>query len=80
MKLLIFLLMTSSFAWSKPTHINFNEALLQDVQTDIRKDEDKFKAEPNRGPASVEQVEVDPIIKEELKIDKHNRQIGPKNW
>jgi hypothetical protein len=80
MKLLILLLMTSSFAWSKPTHINFNEALLQDVQTDIQRDEDKFKAEPKRGPASVEQVEVRPTFKEEPKIDKHNRQIGPKNW
>lgn len=80
MKFILCMLMASSFAWSKPTQINFNEALMEDVQADIQKDEERFRSDVRRGPASVEEVEVKPFIDEESKIDKKDRQIGPRSW
>lgn len=78
--ILCLLVASSSIAWSKPTKINFNEALMEDVQADIQKDEERFRNDVRRGPASVEEVEVKPFIDEESKIDKKDRQIGPRNW
>lgn len=75
--LLIFALMTS-FAWSKSIK-DFNKALYEAANEEIKKDQDKFKKPTGRGPASVETV-TEPKIEEELKIDKNVRQIGPKTW
>lgn len=79
MKIILCLLLASPFIWAKSTKINFNEALIQDVEKDIKKDDEKFKTDIGRGPASVE-VEKVPTVKEEFKIDKNVRQIGPDRW
>ena len=60
---------------------DFNKVLIQNVQKDIRNNNDEqFKAKPvSRGPASVEANEN--TIQEDKKIDKMNiRQIGPNKW
>lgn len=79
MKIILCLLLASPLVWAKSTKINFNEALIQDVEKDIKRDDEKFKTDIRRGPASVE-VEKLPTVKEESKIDKNVRQIGPDRW
>jgi putative lipoic acid-binding regulatory protein len=64
---------------------DFNKALIEDVQKDIKQDNDydlKTKESITRSPASVESVEESRSeeIEEESKIDKSFRQIGSKNW
>lgn len=75
---LFFCILMTSVAWSKAT-INFNQALTEDVQNEIKNDEDKFKRPVMRGPASVGPGTVEEI-KEPSKIDKNVRQIGHRNW
>lgn len=75
--LLCSLVLVSSVAWSKTT-INFNQALQEDVQKEV-KDDEKFKKEASRGPASVE-TEHEQVIDEPSKLDKNVRQIGPNKW
>jgi hypothetical protein len=64
----------------------FNKALIEDVQKDIKQDNDydlKTKESITRSPASVESVVEESRskeIEEESKIDKSFRQIGSKNW
>lgn len=66
-------------AWAKTT-ANFNQALTQDLQREIRKDDEKFKKKALRSPASVE-TEHAPVIQETPKLDKNIRQIGgPDKW
>ena len=72
-------LLLSSFAWAKEPRKNFNKALMEDVKSDIRKDEDKFRVRPSRGPASVV-PEVVPIPHKESPIEKKDRIIGPERW
>lgn len=79
MKIILCLLLASPFVWAKSTKINFNEALIRDVEKDIKHDDEKFKTDIRRGPASVE-VEKIPAINEKSKIDKNVRQIGPDRW
>jgi hypothetical protein len=69
--------LVSANSWSQ-TIKNFNKALQEDVQKEI-KDDDKFKKDMNRTPASVE-VEKEPMIDEPSKMDKNVRQIGPNKW
>ncbi len=71
------LVLVSSVAWSK-TVINFNQALQEDVQNEV-KDDEKFKKQATRGPASVE-VEHEQVIDESSKLDKNERQIGRNKW
>lgn len=71
------LVLVSSVAWSKTT-INFSQALQEDVQKEV-KDDEKFKKEATRGPASVE-TEHEQVIDEPSKLDKNVRQIGPNKW
>jgi hypothetical protein len=79
MKYLVCLsLLISSMAWSKSVK-NFNQAITDDFQKEIKKDEDKFKKPVMRGPASVAPSPAS-AIKEPSKIDKNIRQIGPSNW
>jgi fructose-bisphosphate aldolase class 1 len=72
---LSFCLLFSIGAWAK-TAADFNKALNDDVQKDIKKDEDKFK---KREPASVETAHENEI-QDTPKIDKNLRQIGPNRW
>lgn len=72
-------LLMSSFAWAKEPQKNFNKALMEDVKTDISKDEEKFRVKPSRGPASVES-EVAPVPHKESPIEKKDRVIGPERW
>jgi hypothetical protein len=58
---------------------DLNKALLQDLTTDIQKDDEKFRRNPVRGPASVQDYKI-PKIEEPQKIDKNVRQIGPNEW
>lgn len=79
MKLILALLLISSSAFAKKTVIDFNHVLNEEIESDIRKDEDKFKATPaERKPASVEPEAI--IIEEDPKLDKNVRQIGPRYW
>lgn len=79
MKLFICLtILVSMNAYSK-TKIDFSQALNEDVEKDIKQDDDKFKKEANRGPASV-QTEHENPIQDTSKIDKNVRQIGPNKW
>ena len=59
---------------------DFNKTLIDTVKKDIQKenvDAFKKKAEPSRGPASVDVNE----IQEDQKFDKmNNRQTGPSKW
>lgn len=72
-------LLISSFAWAKGPRENFNKLLMEDVKSDIKKDEDKFRVKPSRGPASVE-PEVAPIPHKESPIEKKDKVIGPERW
>lgn len=81
MKFLFSILFLLSFsAWAKPV-VDFNSVLMENVQKDIQKDEDKFKSkELSRGPASVGATEDDARVQEVPKLDKNLRQIGPNKW
>lgn len=76
MKLLILSTLLTSLAFAKGVQ-DFNGALLKDVQKDIAKDNDSFRRkEPVRRPASVDHRE----IRDESKLEKSIRQIGPRSW
>lgn len=79
MKLILCLLVLVSFSTFAKTKIDFSQALNEDVEQDIRKDDEKFKKEATRGPASVQPEQATPIV-ETPKIDKNVRQIGPNKW
>ena len=72
-------LLITSFAWAKEPRKNFNKALMEDVRSDISKDEEKFRVRPSRGPASVG-PEVTPVPHRESPIEKKDRKIGPERW
>jgi hypothetical protein len=71
--------MLSLTAFAKPTKIDFSQAINEDLEQDIKKDDEKFKKEAARGPASVS-PEVNPRIEDTPKLDKNIRQIGPNKW
>lgn len=71
-------LILSVTGWAKSA-MDFNQALNEDVTRDIRKDDDKFKKESFRRPASVE-AEHENVIEDTPKLDKNVRQIGPNKW
>ena len=75
-------LLISPTVWSKSQVKNFNDVLIQDVQKDIRNDNDtQFrKKEITRGPASVESEPEGKYIEQEKKIDKNVRQLGTQKW
>lgn len=77
MKILTGMILILSFtAFAKE---DFNQAILQDVKTDIQKDEEKFRKVRARGPASV--TENQPVqIQDPEKIEKNVKQIGHKEW
>lgn len=79
MKLIICLAVFCSFSAFAKTPTNFNEALLDDVKKEVRKDDEKFKTPASRSPASVE-TKHEHVIEEIPKIDKNLRQIGPNKW
>lgn len=79
MKLILALLLITPSAFAKKTVIDFNHVLNEEIESDIKADEDKFKKIPaNRRPASVEPEAI--IIDEDKKLDKNVRQIGPRYW
>jgi len=79
MKLILCLTLLMSFSAYSKTKIDFSQALNEDVEQDIKKDDEKFKKEATRGPASV-QPEQEMQIEDTSKIDKNVRQIGPNKW
>lgn len=80
MKIMLFLIVFISFsAWSVSIG-EFSRVMNQEVLNEIRKDEDKYKKESSRAPASVDESIEDKKIEEPNKIDKNVRQIGPNNW
>lgn len=76
--ILSFLLIISATAYSKSTVINFNQVLNEDVEKDIKQDEEKFR-KATRAPASVRPLKIMPQ-NENSKLDKNVRQIGPNKW
>jgi hypothetical protein len=79
MKIIFCLTFLVSMSALAKSGIDFSQAINEDVKKEIRKDEDKFKKESFRGPASVE-VEHENVIEDVPKIDKNIRQIGPNKW
>lgn len=77
--LLLFTFLISNFAFSD-SKVNFNKALQEDLKTEIKKDDFKYKKKSHRAPASVEADSPPVIIQETPKIDKTIRQIGPNKW
>lgn len=79
--ILLFSIIITTSAFAKPTVVNFNQVLNEEVQTEIKKDDERFKKDHNRSPASVESTrESSQIIEEVPKLDKNVRQIGPNKW
>lgn len=77
---LVFILAMASNAYAKEVK-DFNKVLIQNMQKDINNQNDyQFKTQAGRAPASVPEAEVDRPIKEDNKIDKNVRQIGPRDW
>lgn len=56
----------------------FNKTLNDDLKTEIKKDDFKYKKKSHRAPASVETLPVRPVVVEP-KIHK-TKQIGPQKW
>lgn len=77
--LLLLTFLISNFAFSE-SKVNFNKALQEDLKTEIKKDDFKYKKKSHRAPASVESDSPPVIIQETPKIDKTIRQIGPNKW
>lgn len=83
MKTLLFCLaLISVHAFAKSEVKNFNDVLIQNVQSDIQNDNDQQfrKRSVGRGPASVESEPEGRYIEQEKKIDKNVRQIGNQKW
>jgi|GEM_PF-7131829 len=79
MKILILLLCLPVFSKEMPK--DFNQALLNDLNNEVKKDEDQFrKLQPMRGPASVIETSAKPVPVEENKVDKTVRQTGARDW
>lgn len=80
-KLIFFIALSVSLnSWANKSLKEFNETFHREIDREIKKDEDKFKKSPIRGPASVPDVVERPMMKEPSKIDKNVRQIGPNEW
>jgi hypothetical protein len=80
MKYVLLLCSIITFNAGARTTANFIQAINQDVQREIKKDDEKFKKEALRKPASVESGHQ-PVIQETPKLDKNIRQIGgPDKW
>lgn len=75
---LVFILAITASLVSAKTIENFNHVLTSEVQKDIQKDEDKFKKEITRKPASVNTIQATEI--DEAPKLKNARQIGPNKW
>jgi hypothetical protein len=80
MKFLTLVICFSSFAAFAKTDVqDFNKALIQNVEKEVKQDEDRFrKTSVGRGPASVQEKE--PEFYGDQKIDKTVRQTGHSKW
>jgi len=77
-KLILIILLISTYSWSSSVK-ELSHKIGEDVNLELKKDEDKFRKTPVRLPASVPVVEkIKP--EEPTKIDKNVRQIGPNEW
>lgn len=66
-------------AFAKSDVQDFNKALIQNVEEEVKQDEDRFrKTSIGRFPASVQEKE--PEFYEDQKIDKTVRQTGHSKW
>ncbi len=78
MKFLLILGLSVSFNAFAKGMKEFNQTLIQKVQEDLGKDEERFKKkEASRGPAS---VQSEPEFETTPKIDKNVKQLGPNKW
>lgn len=79
MKLFVCFLILSSTVFARTSVESFNKALIKNVESDIQKDDERFKKpSASRGPASVETRE--PVFYENQKVDKNVRQLGRSKW
>lgn len=81
--LMMVLVLGTSVALAKNDVNEFNKALMDDVQHDLKTDNDqnlKSDNSPMRGPASVETEPEETVIKEDSKTDKKDRQFGANKW
>lgn len=82
--LMMVLVLGTSVAFAKHDVTGFNKALMDDVQKDLKTDNDqnlKSDNSPMRGPASVEtEADEEVVIQEDSKTDKKDRQIGANKW
>lgn len=77
--LLLSAFLIPSFAFAESS-VNFNKALQDDLKSEIRKDDFKYKKKSHRAPASVNSETPPVIIQDTPKIDRTIRQIGPNKW
>lgn len=77
--LLVLSLLLPGITWAK-TAEHFHKALQEDLKSEIKKDDFKYKKKSHRAPASVESETPPKIIQETPKIDKTVRQFGPNKW
>jgi hypothetical protein len=77
--------MATLYVGAKDPVIEFSDTLLEDVEKDIQRDEESFRAQehrPSRAPASIEVQPIDPQKEErdQSKVKKQWQQVGPKSW
>ncbi len=79
---IIFAIICATAALARPSALQFNEAMREDLQKDIKQDADKYK-KVTRGPASVEPVQPEVLLDETKaldKVEKQHKQLGNKSW
>lgn len=78
----IFALACTTAAYAKTDAGDFNKALLEGVQAEVKSDSESFKR-PTRSPASVGPSLVEKIEDQKKsvnKIEKNHKQLGQPNW
>lgn len=84
MKILSFFfgLICVSAALARPTAMQFNEAMREGMEQEIKKDAELYR-KPTRAPASVEVLKPE-VLKEEKraldKLEKQHKQLGNSAW
>jgi polyhydroxyalkanoate synthesis regulator phasin len=84
MKILLALLSISFMAFAGKTVKDFNKVLIDDVKTNVKKDDESFKTNQGRSPASIPTATETEVMQDQKKsidkIEKNVKQLGPKEW
>jgi hypothetical protein len=77
-----FALICVTAALARPTAGQFNDAMREGMQKEIKKDADQYK-KPGRAPARVEPMKPEVLLEEKKAIDKlekQHKQLGNPTW